>query len=129
MDIPEVEVIRVEVNQHGDYLITVKSTRTGTKCQHCGQRITKSKGYGREIEMRPKRYECPHCGGKTTTQKLDWYDPNSPHTKAYNRYLMLQLVNSTVEDVSCKEKVGYDSVDGAVERCIRTRVNWDDFTE
>ena len=140
MDIPEVEVIRVEVNQHGDYLITVKSTRTGTKCQHCGQRITKSKGYGREIEMRhlsilgrrvyirlrPKRYECPHCGGKTTTQKLDWYDPNSPHTKAYDRYLMLQLVNSTVEDVSCKEKVGYD---GAVERCIRTRVNWDDFTE
>jgi len=33
---------------------------------------------------------------------LDWYETKSPHTKAYDRYLMLQLVNSTVEDVSRK---------------------------
>ena len=143
MDIPEVEVIDVQNNKHGDYIITVKSTQTGTLCQHCGRRITKSNGYGREIELRhlpilgrrvyirlrPKRYECPHCGGKTTTQQLDWYEVNSPHTKAYDRYLMLQLVNSTVEDVSRKDKVGYDAVDGAVERCIQTGVNWAEFAE
>lgn len=143
MDIPEVEVIDVQINKHGDYIITVKSTQTGTLCQHCGRRITKSNGYGREIELRhlpilgrrvyirlrPKRYECPHCGGKTTTQQLDWYEVNSPHTKAYDRYLMLQLVNSTVEDVSRKDKVGYDAVDGAVERCIQTGVNWAEFAE
>jgi transposase len=143
MDIPGVEVIDVQINKHGDYIITVKSTQTGTLCQHCGQRITKSNGYGREIELRhlpilgrrvyirlrPKRYECPHCGGKTTTQQLDWYEVNSPHTKAYDRYLMLQLVNSTVEDVSRKDKVGYDAVDGAVERCIQTGVNWAEFAE
>ncbi len=143
MDIPEVEVIEVQINKHGDYIITVKSTQTGTLCQHCGRRITKSNGYGREIELRhlpilgrrvyirlrPKRYECPHCGGKTTTQQLDWYEVNSPHTKAYDRYLMLQLVNSTVEDVSRKDKVGYDAVDGAVERCIQTGVNWAEFAE
>ena len=143
LDILEVEVIDVQINKHGDYLITVKSTQTGTLCQHCGRRITKSNGYGREIELRhlpilgrrvyirlrPKRYECPHCGGKTTTQQLDWYEVNSPHTKAYDRYLMLQLVNSTVEDVSRKDKVGYDAVDGAVERCIQTGVNWDEFVE
>ena len=137
------EVIDVQINKHGDYLITVKSTQTGTLCQHCGRRITKSNGYGREIELRhlpilgrrvyirlrPKRYECPHCGGKTTTQQLDWYEVNSPHTKAYDRYLMLQLVNSTVEDVSRKDKVGYDAVDGAVERCIQTGVNWAEFAE
>lgn len=143
MDIPEVEVIDVQINKHGDYIITVKSTQTGTLCQHCRRRITKSNGYGREIELRhlpilgrrvyirlrPKRYECPHCGGKTTTQQLDWYEVNSPHTKAYDRYLMLQLVNSTVEDVSRKDKVGYDAVDGAVERCIQTGVNWAEFAE
>jgi transposase len=60
---------------------------------------------------------------------LDWYEVNSPHTKAYDRYLMLQLVNSTVEDVSRKDKVGYDAVDGAVERCIQTGVNWAEFAE
>ena len=59
------------------------------------------------IRLRPKRYKCPHCGDKTTTQTLDWYDTKSPHTKAYDRYLMLLLINSTVEDVSRKEDIGY----------------------
>jgi transposase len=42
---------------------------------------------------------------------------------------MLQLVNSTVEDVSRKEDVGYDAVDGAIDRCIDVSVNWDEYTE
>ena len=42
---------------------------------------------------------------------------------------MLSLVNSTVEDVSRKERLGYDAVKGAVRRCIRTRVDWDEFAE
>jgi transposase len=113
LDIPEVEVIRVEINERGDYIVTVESTCNRAVCQSCGHQITKSNGYGREIELRhlpilghrlyirlrPKRYECPNCNGKTSTQELDWYDPKSPHTKAYDRHLMLQLVNSTVEDV------------------------------
>ena len=143
LDIPEVEVIHVDINERGDYIVTVESTRDSAICQSCGRRITKSNGRGREIELRhlpilghrlyirlrPKRFECPHCHGKTSTQKLDWYDPKSPHTKAYDRHLMLQLVNSTVEDVSHKEDVGYDAVEGAIERCIHSRVNWDEFTE
>jgi transposase len=60
---------------------------------------------------------------------LDWYEEKSPHTKAYDRYLMLQLVNSTVEDVSRKEDVGYDAVEGAIERCIQVRVDWNQIAE
>jgi len=41
----------------------------------------------------------------------------------------LQLVNSTVEDVSRKEDVGYDAVEGAIAQCIQVSVNWDEFTE
>jgi len=143
LDIPDVEVTGVEMNEGGDYIITVESTRGNAICQHCGRRITKFNGHGREIQLRhlpilgrrvyirlrPKRYECPHCKGKTSTQKLDWYETKSPHTKAYDQHLMLQLVNSTVEDVSSKENVGYDAVEGAIERCIHTSVNWDEFTE
>ncbi len=143
LDIPEVEVTGVQMNARGDYIIIVESTRSSAICQHCGRRITKSNGCGREIELRhlpilghrvyirlrPKRYECPHCDGKTTTQKLDWYEAKSPHTKAYDRHLMLQLVNSTVEDVSQKEDVGYDAVEGAIERCICTTVNWEECDE
>jgi len=143
LDIPEVEILSVNVNEHGDYIVTVESTQNSAICESCGARITKSNGCGREIELRhlpilghrlyirlcPKRYECPNCNGKTTTQKLDWYEEKSPHTKAYDRHLMLQLVNSTVEDVSRKEEVGYDAVEGAIERCIQVSVDWNQFTE
>jgi transposase len=143
LDIPEIEILSVNANEHGDYIVTVESTQNSAICQSCGARITKSNGCGREIELRhlpilghrlyirlsPKRYECPNCNGKTTTQKLDWYEEKSPHTKAYDRHLILQLVNSTVEDVSRKEDVGYDAVEGAIERCIQVSVDWNQFTE
>jgi transposase len=143
LEIPGVEVVDVQMNERGDYIIRVESKRSSAICQHCGRQITKLNGHGREIELRhlpilghrvyirlrPKRYECPHCNGKTSTQKLDWYETKSPHTKAYDQHLMLQLVNSTVEDVSRKENVGYDAVEGAIERCIDATVNWDEFTE
>lgn len=143
LDIPDVKVIGTEINEKGDYIITVESTRKSAICQHCGKRITQINGHNREIELRhlpilgrrvyirlrPRRYECRDCGGKTTTQKLDWYEPKSPHTKAYDHHLMLSLINSTVEDVSRKEDLGYDAVEGAIGRCLDTQVNWDEITE
>ena len=51
LDIPEVEVISVEINERGDYIVTVESTRNNAVCQSCGGRITKPNGYGREIEL------------------------------------------------------------------------------
>ena len=38
---------------------------------------------------------------------------------------MLLLVNSTVEDVSIKEDVGYESIMGIIDRYISTEVNWE----
>ncbi len=131
------------MNEHGDYIITIESLRNGTICQHCGRKITKLHGHGRWIELRhlsilgrctyirlqPKQYKCPHCADRMTTQTLYWYETKSSHTKAYDRHLMLQLIDSTVEDVSRKEDVGYDAVEGAINRCIHTTVNWDEFDE
>ena len=142
LDIPDVEVIGTEINERGDYIIKVESTRNSAVCQYCGRQLTKFNGHNREIELRhlpilgrrvyirirPKRYECPNCGSKTTTQELDWYESKIPHTKAYDRHLMLSLINSTVEDVSRKEDVGYKAVEGAIVRCIHIQVNWDEFT-
>ncbi len=143
LDIPNVEIKSVQVNEYGDYVITVESTRDSAICQHCGNQITKPNGHGREIELRhlpilghhvyirlrPRRYECLDCGSKTTTQKLDWYESKSPHTKAYDQHLMLQLINSTITDVSRKEDIGYGAVAGTIRRCVHISVNWDEFTE
>jgi len=143
LDIPHVRVLSVRQDKGGDYIITVESTRNWAMCRKCGRKITKFNGYGRWIKLRhlpvlgrrvyirlrPKRYECPYCDGKTTTQRLDWYEPKSPHTQAYDQHLMMWLVNSTIEDVSLKEDVGYDAVKGAIKRGIHSGVNWDEFSE
>ncbi len=58
------------------------------------------------ICIRPRRARCYACETEpTTTQVLSWYEQRSPHTKAYDRYLLKQLVNSTIEDVSLSEKL------------------------
>ena len=143
LDIPDVTVLSVNQNERRDVVITVASTQVGTLCQHCGQAITKLHGHDRWLELRhlpilgqrtsnrlqPQRYECARCAGQTTTQRLAWYTPKSPHTQAYDDDLMLQLINSTVEDVSRKADVGYDAVEGALARQIQDQVTWAEFTE
>ena len=77
------------------------------------------------LEIRPKRYRCPHCEGRPTpTQRCDWYDPNSPHTKAFEKGVLRCLVNSTVVDVSQKLGLGPDAVDGILGRWVSTTVEW-----
>jgi transposase len=77
------------------------------------------------IRLRPKRYQCQVCQGKpTTTQTLSWYDARSPHTKAYETHVLLSLVNSTVQDVSRKEALGYEAVMGIIGRQVANEVDW-----
>jgi transposase len=140
LDIPDVEILDMEINGDGDYLITVKSTINGTKCRKCGRHITKFHGSDYPITLQhlpilgkkvyivisPARYKCPYCSDDTTTtQRLPWYTPKSPYTKAYENHVLLQLINSTVEDVSIKEGIGYKSVVGIIKRNIAVKVNWE----
>jgi transposase len=139
LDIPNVEVEKVETNKNGDIIITVKSTIEGTRCPRCGSRIKKPYGQGREIDLRhlpifgkkcyirirPPRYPCVHCKRKpVVTQKAEWYDQRSPHTIGFEKDILLQMVNSTIEDVRIKEGLGYEAVMGILRRQIRSKVNW-----
>jgi len=138
LDIPNIKVLGSEIEK-GEYIITVESAIDGTKCKRCGSEIKEFHGHddwiklrhlpilGRKvyIRIRPKRYKCPYCeDNPTTTQRLDWYEAKSPNTKAYEKYLLLQVVNSTVEDVSIKQEIGYDAVEGIIDRYIDSEVNW-----
>jgi len=77
------------------------------------------------IQLRPKRFRCPFCDDHpTTTQRLHWYDPKALHTTAYERYLLLLLVNSTIADVCQKEDVTPDAVQAIVDRWIDTVIDW-----
>jgi transposase len=139
LDIPDVRVINVEQNERGECTITVESTIEGTRCRVCGGELKELHGVdeaitlrhlpilGRSVylRLRPKRYRCPDCdGGPTTTQQLSWYSAKSPHTKAYEKYILLQLVHATIADVSSKEGLGAKAIEGIVERWISREVQW-----
>jgi transposase len=115
LDIPDVRVIRTEMNKQGELMITIESTKGGVTCRHCGRWLSKFHGhddwvivrhlpvFGRPtyLRYRPKRYQCQQCEGHpTTTERLDWHEANSPHTFAFDNHLLLQLVGTTIDDVS-----------------------------
>lgn len=139
LGIPEVRVLQTSTGEGGELIITIESTKAGTCCHKCGKWITKLHGreewvtlrhlpvFGRPtyLRYRPRRYQCQACAGHpTTTEKLEWQDVNSPHSFAYDNHILLQLVNSTVEDVSLKEGLSYDSVIGVLERRVESRIDW-----
>jgi transposase len=140
LDIPDVRVLRTEQTKVGEYIVTVESTITTTPCRRCGRILTDLHGFDDPrqlrhlsifgapvyIQIRPKRFRCWHCDGHpTTTQPLDWYDPHALHTKAYERHLIVQLINSTFSDVEAKEDVTAETLIGILDRWIATTVAWE----
>jgi transposase len=139
LDLPDVRVLRTHLTAQRELIIQVESTLTSTTCRRCGQIITNFYGYDRPlrlrhlpsfgyvvyIELRSKRFRCPVCSDHpTTTQHLSWYDPKALHTKAYERYLLVQLIGTTIADVCQKEDLTPDALQGILDRWIETEVDW-----
>ena len=137
--IPDVEVETIETTASGEVIITVHSTKKGTKCRKCGRWIEKCHGhddpillrhlslFGRKVYLRvcPARYQCLQCHRRpTTTERVSWRTPRSDYTLAYEKHILWEFVNSTVEDVSVKEDIGYDAIMGILDRHIRGKVDW-----
>lgn len=144
LDILDVEIVSTEITADGRLVIEVESTKETTECGICGQEIGCRYGHGQErllrhlpvlnmstyIKFRPRRGQCQACEYQpTTTQVVEWYTERSPHTNAYDEWLMKQLVNTTVEDVSMRENIGYDAVLGALDRQIDVEVDWSEIDE
>jgi len=143
LDIPNVSIINTEIRGESKFFIEVESHKKTTPCGICGQEIECNYGHGEEITLRhlpilghetiilirPKRGQCKSCLHEpTTTQVLPWYEQRSPHTTRYDGYLMKLLIGSTVEDVSLKERIGYDAVLGTLKRRVPVKVDWDSIT-
>jgi transposase len=142
--VSDVQVLGAEIKEQGKLIIEVESTLTGTPCRKCDQAAKQGHGHDKPrwvrhlsvfglktyLRFRPKRWGCEHCcEGTTTTQQVEWCLPRSPHTKAFEAHILLQLVNSTVEDVSHKEDVTYDEILGIIDRHLGTQVNWAAFEQ
>ncbi|MCL1127820.1 helix-turn-helix domain-containing protein [Shewanella surugensis] len=117
---------------------------THSTCRKCGQPATKRNGYGTKIlvqhtkilerkvylRIKPVKYECKECDDHpTTTEQYGWCGQNTKITKALEKYLMLCLINSTLEDVSRKERVSDKTIMRAVSRQVNNKVDWSQYTD
>jgi transposase len=139
LGLTEIAIDRVDFTDADVLEIHVHSSRDGAQCRRCGRRITESHGHGQErrlrhlpifghrteLVIRPKRYHCPDCHDHpTTTQRLDWYDPRSAFTRAFEQSLLRALINSTLEDVAHKDAVTPEQLEGILDRYIPSEIDW-----
>jgi transposase len=139
LGLSNIEIEDAAMDSSGDFIIKVKSIDNTIKCKKCGD-VTSPHGYNRRIRLRhlpvfghktyietsPARGICNKCDNHpTTTESSDWYDAGSSYTKAYEKHVILSLINSTISDVSMKEDIGYKAVEAIVDRNIESEVNWD----
>ena len=143
LNLSEVRLISSKIDFNNDVIIDVESTVEKIPCRHCGKA---TEPFGRDAPYRvrhlpicgrrtyimitPRRGRCYDCDGDpTTTQQASWYERKSKHTKPYEKHVLLSLVHSTLTDVSIKEGISSDVVQGVVDRYIATEVDWTQFNE
>ena len=142
LDIESLEIVSQSIDTQGNVIIEVKSKKGSTACHKCQKPATKRYGTAPVIQVRhlpildtpvylriyPARYQCDNCeDGSTTTETYDWCSKGSNITKGLEKYLMRNLIHSTVQDVSKKEKLGYKALTTALNRQINQQVNWDEY--
>ncbi|MCK5854678.1 MAG: transposase family protein [Sulfurovaceae bacterium] len=136
LKIPDIRIIEIDFNYNECIIIDVESINNETCCHHCGRKTEKTDGnekprlirhlpiFSTETYLRisPKRCQCD-CGA-ITIQTFSWYTPKSSCTSIYEDHLLLQIINSTISDVSIKEKIGYDLLKNIIDRKIDTSPDW-----
>ena len=142
LGIKGIKITKTEMYGWSDFLIHVETTTDVIHCRKCGKKTEKCHGVAKEVKLRhlpmgnrvtyiiikPKRGMCKHCEGRpTSNQTTDWYSPQQRQTKLYEDHIMLSAINSTVSDVSRKEKIGYMEAAGILSRKVLDEVNWDEI--
>lgn len=142
LDIESLEIIFQDIDKEGNIVIEVRSTKTYSTCHKCGKHATKRYGTAPKVKIRhlpildtpvylviePMRYQCEHCDDHpTTTEQYDWCDRRATITKGLERYLVRNLIHSTAQDVSRKERVSYETVVSALERQVKQQVDWSKY--
>ena len=143
IDLPGIEIQKVEEDKRGNVLITVTTTEGSLPCRKCGKALTKRHGNGEARRLRhlpafgkpcyiiyyPHRYLCKDCDDSPTSTAIPkWHKRNSRYTIDYENHILMELINSTVADVYMKERVTEAEVQGTVDRHIKSTVNWETIT-
>lgn len=138
LNLPRIRVVSVQYDEK-QIEFEIESTQGYAICHQCGGKATEYHGQDQQLRLRhlpvcgrqvilwlrPKRYRCGDCdGGPTTTESPDWYDAKAGCTKAFAKFLMVELVGSTIRDVARKHAVSYDLMRGLLKRYVKGEVDW-----
>jgi transposase len=138
LNIPGIKVLSSEDHQR-EISIHIEFADNYAICHKCGQKATEFHGDGETLRLRhlpifnrpvylylrTKRYRCSNCDDHpTTTQRGDWYDPRAHCTKAFADFMLMELINSTLSDVTLKHHVSYDFIRGLLNRYINAETDW-----
>jgi transposase len=138
LDLPVVRVLNAEITER-EFRIHVEFSQSFAICHRCGRKATQFLRHGETLRLRhlpsfgrevclylhTKRYTCLHCDDRpSTTQHGDWYDTDAHCTKAFAEFLLLELINSTPQDVARKHEVSYDLLRGLLDRYVKAKVDW-----
>ena len=144
LDIESLDIISQTIDTKGKIVFTVESKCTKTTCHKCGKDATKRCGYSAPIEVRhtsildtpvilrikPVRYECQYCDNRTTTtEKYDWIAEGGKITKGLEEYLLRCVINSTIQDVSRKERISYKTVQTMLNNLIHRKIDWSQYSD
>lgn len=139
LGLTDIEILDIKLISNNTLYIYVNSTKEGCHCHQCGKATQCYYGKGQEIVLRhlpilnyktyivlkTKRYQCENCHDKpTTTQILDWYKPKSKMTKLFEDRMLLELINSTTQDVSLKNNISYSLIEGLLDRYYENKIDW-----
>lgn len=140
LDITSLEIVAQSFDKKGNIILDVVSKNNHSLCHRCGNPATKRNGtaptrlirhlpiFDKPVYLRitPVRYSCEQCNDHpTTTEQYDWCDRNATTTKGLEEYLLRQLIHSTLEDVSKKERVSCKVVQTILDRHIHCKVDWE----
>lgn len=139
LDLPDVRILSTEQARTGAWLVRIESTLTSTTCTRCGRETSDVHGLDDPIrlrhlpifdapvvlELRPKRFRCRACpGGPTTTQRCAWYSPRSRSTKAFERWALRCLIDSTLAETARKLATTEEVLEGILDRHLKRKVDW-----
>ena len=131
INLPGIRVTNVTKAKNNEVHITIETTEKSTACRSCGRVLKKCHGCDKERKVRhlpvfgqttyiiykPNRYICEDCDNHpTTTATPIWHKKNGFYRVDYRTHVLMELVNSTLVDVSVKEKLTEKSVKGIVNR-------------
>ena len=140
LDIASLKITAQCTDKQGNIILDVISKNAHSVCHKCRNPATKRNGLAPirliqhlsildtkvYLRITPVRYVCEYCDDHpTTTEQYDWCDRNSSTTKGLDDYLMRYLINSTIEDVAKKEKIGQRVIQGVLDRQVKKEVDWD----